>query len=103
MKSKLLSASWSAGTRHIIECACASPTHLLIFDFYKDDTSIDVYFTSNWHLSFWGRLKAAILFICKKENYNMTDTVLIQESNIKELEVMIRDIKKSISTMRANK
>jgi len=92
MKSKLVK------DRYIIECSCRTPTHLLVFDFDKDEyeegvfgkyPEISVYFTSNHILNFFGRLKVCFKYLFKKESFLIGDDVIINKNNIEELQEWI--------------
>ena len=80
--------------RHIIECQCMSDWHYLTFSYDREDRMIDVQFTSNYNAPLWFKIKAAIKYIFKKENFPMGDCLLIDEFNIEDLEMLIKDLKK---------
>lgn len=89
--------------RRYIECTCGSYDHLLVFeidpDFYEEYGEVSVYFTSGYHETFFGRLKAAIKYVFKKETYlNMSDSITINEKNIGQFKKAIKEIEELSKT-----
>ena len=90
----------SFGTDKVIcECACSTPDHLLVFHYYEDDEepffdTIDVYFTSRWWPSFWERLKYAFKYVIKGQPFLLSDAVVFDNRNLKQLKQAIRKIEK---------
>lgn len=82
--------------RFIIECACGSPDHLLIIEMFEDEYSygmvpsdISFYFTSDWRIPFFRRIKCALEFIFFKKSFYTSNSVHINEQNIEDLKEMI--------------
>jgi hypothetical protein len=89
--------------RHYIECTCGSYDHLLVFeidpDFYEEWGAASVSFTSGYHEKFFGRLKAAIRYIFKKEKYlRISDSIIINQKNINSLKEAIEEIEELAKT-----
>jgi hypothetical protein len=89
MKSKVIK------NRHLIECACGDPNQLLVFDFYEyeEDCLMEIYVMANWHLNVWQRIKSALKYIWKKESFIYADVIMLNSSNIQQLEEWINFIK----------
>lgn len=79
--------------RYYIECSCRNPEHLLVFDFW--DGTLGIYFSSNWHETLWTRIKLAFKFIFKRDAFFTSNSVLIKDDNVKQLEEVIDRIKRS--------
>jgi len=86
--------------KYIIECSCGNPSHLCIFHYYKDKdsafNSIDIYFTSNYHLGFFERLKLGLKFILFRRDYNMSDTIMLNSDELYKLEQVIKEYKEDV-------
>lgn len=82
--------------RYYITCTCGHPSHLLCFDIYHldNETGIEVYFTSNWKQPWWKRVWYALKFIFQKHPTCLSDSIIINDINIIELEAVIDTIKK---------
>ena len=86
--------------KYILECSCGNPSHLCIFHYYKDEdpifNSIDIYFTSNYHLGFFERLKLGLKFIFFRHDYNMSDSVILNKESIEKLKQFIKEYKETL-------
>jgi hypothetical protein len=80
--------------KHICECSCGDPEHLLIFHYCEKDNIIDVYFTSLWRDSFWFRIKSVFKYLFRKEQFHISDSVIFTNDNITQLEEFINILKK---------
>jgi hypothetical protein len=90
--------------RLIVSCACGNPNHLLVFDYYEDESvdehgesaywdEIDVSFTSTYYESFWKRIKIGLKYIFKGKTFVTGDVVCFDHRNIEEFEKMINYLK----------
>lgn len=89
--------------RHYIECSCGTYDHMLVFeidpDFYEEWGEVSVSFTSGFHETFFGRLKAAIKYIFKREKYlQVSDSIIINKKNLNALKTAIEEIEKVSKT-----
>lgn len=96
MRSNLMKNKKLGIERHFIECDCINSEHLLIFDFCKEWNEIDVYFTDSWRDTFWNRVKNAFKYVFTKDRYYLCNTVAITKDNIKDLEEVIKEMKKMV-------
>lgn len=79
-----------------IECACESPDHLLIFQLYEwsnGEKNIWAFIANDYRPSFWKRIGLAFSYIFKKDYSLTSDSVLITQKNIKQLEEFIEEVK----------
>lgn len=91
--------------RFVIECDCHSLEHLLVFESWdhvpdKDNPeksriySLDAYFTSNYKAPWYKRVIIAFNYIFKLRKHQcISDSVIMNSSNIKQLEEVIQTIK----------
>lgn len=97
MKSKALSDINME--RHIIQCDCQNPQHLLIADYDKENHMIKLYFTDNWRASFFQRVINAFRYVFYRKNYCINNVVSIgltsfSLNDLNDLKEWIEDIEK---------
>jgi hypothetical protein len=97
MKSEFTKKKFNAD-KYFIECSCGGG-ELLIFERYPLDDElyepeITVYISSNPYIRFFERVKKSFKYIFFKEYNWISDNVLIDKDNIKQLEEWINEIKK---------
>jgi len=81
--------------RNYISCACGDPTHLLCFETITPGETLDIYFTGNWKQVWWRRIWYALKFIFQRHPMCWSTGVIINNTNIHELEEVIKSIKEN--------
>jgi hypothetical protein len=80
--------------RYLIECNCTNPHHILVFDIDKEIRYVSVAFVSNYHESVFKRIRNVIKYILFKDFYYTSDSIILTENNIEDLDEMIKALKK---------
>jgi hypothetical protein len=86
--------------RFYIECSCRSTDHILViesYDYIPDDTkpeekvSADVafYFSGDYHAPWYSRIRIALAYVFRKRKFCWGDTVIVNDTNIKQLEEVV--------------
>ena len=98
MRSRFAESNIPNLKRHLIECGCLHPSHLLVFEIDSWDDGkpddISVYFAHNWKAPFWMRVKNAFKYLFLSEHLQYGDSVIIDERNIIDLKEVIEDIER---------
>lgn len=89
--------------RYYIECGCHDSDHLLVFWFDPLDKEewmmVTVGFTSQYHATFWERVKTAWSYIFNRERHLRSwDEILINKNNIDALKQAVNEIEKLAKT-----
>lgn len=96
---------------YVIECICTDDRHLLFFDIQEQtyvppNQDQEVVYAREVHISIhtprslplWLRLKFALKYIFKLDGLSITETVLIDNESIAQLEEVINALKKPLNS-----
>lgn len=80
----------------IVECACHSPEHMIVFSWWPGEAQMYVHFHLNPH-PFWQRLWNAIRYILgHRSDYGHFDEIVLDGAGVEELRNIINGYIKSM-------